>query len=703
MQSPLKPSSLTEEALQKYIDGILESDPALDRLKAGDISIAETDRIVELAPQDNASIVDVSSLLLIADPTRFVREAYLRILNRIPSDREVAERIRTMQVGLSTPYVVFSIVNSAEAGRRGVEFRGYWKPLTVPALTELRGTRLVRSAFRSILWRDPTFEELRRYFDFLSQSGRPAQLIYELSQMPEAALYPPLEGLDELRPRELSDLLSIKEDAAFLREAYQLILGRPADPGGLRTHLSQLKADSRPRVLFEIALSQEAQRLPRQFLFNGRLITENFEVLKRRRGFREVAAGMMARFGSVLLSGTQARLTSIENQITRQMEAIEETSEISVPELLGPIKSEQVAIRGELAVLGRLSSELDQHRSRLDTLARKFEAIEPLQADLRRLTASQERVASTLNYNRAEAWAAFGRFGQKIESMESHQTSVNEHLQRLDSRFDQLGEQINAIPTLKPVFPVGDRLLATVINGFTMLLPADDVQLSVCMLIYGAVDIGMTRFLSRILQPGMTFVDVGANIGTHTLTAASRVQDSGHVYSFEPTPRTCGILSTNVTINGFTGRVVIQELAVSDKRGSAKLWTGDVCGHNTLFGNEQDPRPAITVSTISLDEALAAVPVIDFVKIDAEGAEPFILRGMREILSRRPKLQLALEFAPVWLEAAGFRPADFLDEMLGLGFIIEQIDDVTGETVIINREKILHAESVNLYLHSNAT
>src|SRR6185437_1442837 len=701
MQSRLKPSSLTEEALQKYIDGILESDPALDRLKAGDISIAETDRIVEPAPQDNASIVDVSSLLLIADPTRFVREAYLRILNRIPSDREVAERIRTMQVGLSTPYVVFSIVNSDEAGRRGVEFQGYWKPLTVPALTELRGTRLVRSAFRRILWRDPTFEELRRYFDFLSQSGRPAQLIYELSQMPEAALYPPLEGLDELRPRELADLLSIEEDAAFLREAYQLILRRPADLGGLQTHLSQLKADSRPGVLFEIALSQEAQRLPRQFLFNGRLVTETSGVLKRRRGFREVVAGIMARFGSVLLPGTQARLTSIENQITRQIAAIEETSGISVPELLEPLKSEQVAIREELATLGRLSSEMDQPRTRLDTLARKFEAIESLQADLRRLIASQERVASELNYNRAEAWAAFGRFGQKIESMESHQTSVDERLQRLDSRFDQLGEQINT--NLKPVFPVGDRLLATVINGFLMLLPADDVRLAAYMAICGNLDPGMIRFLSRILQPGMTFVDVGANIGTHTLTAASRVQDSGRVYSFEPTPRTCGILRTNVTINGFTGRVVIQELAVSDKRGSAKLWTGDVCGHNTLFGNEQDPRPAITVSTISLDEALAAVPVIDFVKIDAEGAEPFILRGMRQILSRRPKLQLALEFAPVWLEAAGFRPADFLDEMLGLGFIIEQIDDVTGETVIINREKILHAESVNLYLHSNAT
>ncbi|MGH9611841.1 MAG: FkbM family methyltransferase, partial [Bryobacteraceae bacterium] len=535
-------------------------------------------------------------------------------------------------------------------------------------------------------------EELRRYSSFLSQSVRPAQLIYELSRMPEASLYPPLEGLDELRPQELSDLLSIEENTAFLIEAYQLIFGRPADPDGLQTHLSQLKTDSRPGVLFSIVLSREAQRLPRQFLFNGRLVTENSEAPKRH-GFREVVAGIMARLGNALLPGTQTRLAAIENQMTLQAAAIDEVSGIFVPELLEPIKSWPVAIReglvDVLVKVDKLSSAFDQHRTHFDARARKLEVME---SDLRALKASQERAASTLDYYRVEEWAASGRFTQRIEAMESQQAAANEHLR-------QLSEQISL---QKPVFPVGDRLLATVINGFLMLLPADDVRLSTYMAIRGYIDLGMVRFLSRILQSGMTFVDIGANIGTHTLTAASRVQDSGHVYSFEPTPSTCGILRTNATINGFIGRVVIQELAVSDKRGTAKLWTGDVCGHNTLFGSEADPRPAITVSTISLDEALAGVPIIDFIKIDAEGAEPFILRGMREILSRNPKLELALEFAPVWLAAAGLQPSDFLDEMLEYGFIIEQIDDLTGETVAINREKILHAESINLYLRRNA-
>ncbi len=201
----------------------------------------------------------------------------------------------------------------------------------------------------------------------------------------------------------------------------------------------------------------------------------------------------------------------------------------------------------------------------------------------------------------------------------------------------------------------------------------------------------------------MTFVDVGANIGIHTLLAASRVQESGLVHSFEPTPRTCEILRTNVVVNGYSGRVRIHELALTDKRGAAKLWIGDVCGHNTLFGKERDPRRSIEVETLSLDEVLAGVPSIDFVKVDAEGAEPFILRGMRQILSRCPRLQLAVEFAPVWLEAAGLHPSDFLDEIHGMGFSIERIDDITGETAPVSLDTMLHTESMNLHLRPMAT
>ena len=416
-------------------------------------------------------------------------------------------------------------------------------------------------------------------------------------------------------------------------------------------------------------MSPEAQSLPQQFLLHGELIAEGSSVIRKRRGFRAAAAAIVARFGNLLLAGLQTRFASLEAQ--------------------QDVLFETLAAEGQAG---------------FDSLA----------ANLRSLQAAQQRVASSLDRHRVEELAASGRLIQKIDALESGQSEFDDRLQRsaaaqgqylaqIQAELPKLAGQIVSIPPPKPVFPVGDRLLATEINGFPMLLPAEDVRLSTYLAIRGNLDPGMVQFFSRVIQPGMTFVDVGANIGIHTLVAASRVRESGMVHSFEPTPRTCEILRTNVLINGYSGRVKIHELALTDKRGGARLWTGDVCGHNTLFGSEQDSRPSIEVETLSLDEALAAVPSIDFVKIDAEGAEPFILRGMRQILSKFPRLQLAIEFAPVWLEAAGLHPCDFIDEILGMGFNIDQIDDITGETAPVSRESMLRSESMNLHLRPITT
>ncbi len=272
-------------------------------------------------------MVDVSDLLHIADPTRFVREAYLRILNRWPRDPEVRELVRTIEAGISKAYVIFCLVNSAEAIRRGVEFRGYWKPLTAPVLARLRGAHLVRAAFRSILWREPNSEELYSYLKSLSRSGRPEQAVLELSRAPEASRYPPLTGLDELRPRELSDLLPIAGDDAFLNEAYQSIFNRPADPDGLRTHLSALRRASRAQVLRAIVMSPEAQALPRQFVLNGELIAGASSGIEEPRGFRAAVAAVVARCGNLLLAGLQPRFAAIESRqevLLETLAAVEE-------------------------------------------------------------------------------------------------------------------------------------------------------------------------------------------------------------------------------------------------------------------------------------------------------------------------------------------------------------------------------------------
>ena len=103
------------------------------------------------------------------------------------------------------------------------------------------------------------------------------------------------------------------------------------------------------------------------------------------------------------------------------------------------------------------------------------------------------------------------------------------------------------------------------------------------------------------------------------------------------------------------------------------------------------------VEAVRLDDALASVNRIDVVKIDAEGAEPFILRSLKRILRDNPQLVILLEFAPSHLRRAGVAPADFMLRLTRL-FDIHRIDDFSGELLPFDASAILSGFSSNLML-----
>jgi FkbM family methyltransferase len=206
------------------------------------------------------------------------------------------------------------------------------------------------------------------------------------------------------------------------------------------------------------------------------------------------------------------------------------------------------------------------------------------------------------------------------------------------------------------------------------------------------------------VRPGMVVVDVGANVGLYTLHAARLVGSGGKVHSFEPTPETFQVLKDNVQVNGFLegGTVALHQAAVTDRTGAAELRIfRDNCGQNTLFFEPQGAE-RVEVSTVSLDEALAAEPRVDVIKIDAEGAEPLVLRGMRGILHKNAGIRILIEFAPVHLRRAGVAPRDFLDEIEALGLDVRRIEDETGELLEVSAGKLADAFSVNLELSLRA-
>jgi FkbM family methyltransferase len=153
---------------------------------------------------------------------------------------------------------------------------------------------------------------------------------------------------------------------------------------------------------------------------------------------------------------------------------------------------------------------------------------------------------------------------------------------------------------------------------------------------YGYCEANLTNFLLRYARAGMTFVDVGAHIGFYTSLFAELGGTDGRVHSFEPTPWTYRLLSSNII--GLTN-VTLNNKAVSDK--AETLSFADYGAGYGAFNSahpdgapEMSRKPSMTsVQSITLDEYCAeksARP--DIVKIDAEGFEASVLRGMKGIL-----------------------------------------------------------------------
>lgn len=189
------------------------------------------------------------------------------------------------------------------------------------------------------------------------------------------------------------------------------------------------------------------------------------------------------------------------------------------------------------------------------------------------------------------------------------------------------------------------------------------------------------------LQPGMTFVDVGAHVGLYTLQAARKVGPTGRVFAFEPDPGNFAYLKKNVEENGYKNVTLVNK-AVTDATGILKLYqssfnTGD---HRTYVVSKT--RKSIDIETVSLDDFFRDLPgKVDVVKMDIEGAEEKALQGMQHIL-QTPALRLFIECCPDFLRQAGTDPLALLQN-LEKGFRLHIIDDTAGTDAPSDAQSIL--------------
>jgi len=148
-----------------------------------------------------------------------------------------------------------------------------------------------------------------------------------------------------------------------------------------------------------------------------------------------------------------------------------------------------------------------------------------------------------------------------------------------------------------------------------------------------------TGFLRRFLSSGMRVLDVGANFGVYTVIAARCVGENGRVFSVEPSSTTARWLRANVALNEVSG-VEILQLALSDRGGEVKLSVQSGAECNRLVSDAAQFERTELVKVLRLDDCARqhGMASLDFMKLDAEGAEKQIMDGGRRFLAEESPL-----------------------------------------------------------------
>jgi FkbM family methyltransferase len=271
-------------------------------------------------------------------------------------------------------------------------------------------------------------------------------------------------------------------------------------------------------------------------------------------------------------------------------------------------------------------------------------------------------------------------------------------LRALNSRVAAEG-MMRARCMVVPVDPV--TALCRVLGRHKMYVDLRDTGFAPHLMFEGYWEYWITDFMWRHVRPGQVALDVGANHGYYTLLLSDLVGPHGKVHAFEPNPRLAELLDRNIAVNGFWHVAEAHAAAVGDR--------DDATAH--LMVPVQDPKnahlmaPELGVPT-ELDAtryAVHEVPVAtldeavpgraDFVKIDVEGAEEAVWRGMQQLIARSPGIAVLMEFNALRCRD----PRGVLAEMAAR-FPLREITFAGAAVPCAAEEVLARSEDTTLYL-----
>jgi FkbM family methyltransferase len=220
---------------------------------------------------------------------------------------------------------------------------------------------------------------------------------------------------------------------------------------------------------------------------------------------------------------------------------------------------------------------------------------------------------------------------------------------------------------------VGDQVvLCRILSGFMLYGDARDAQILPHFCLNGFWEPSLTLLMLRTVQPGWYCLDIGANQGYHTVVMASAVGSSGRVVAVEPNPRLTALMQKTLLANGFSAWTSVVPKAISDRVGEIVQLSvvADCPGGASIVRNLSPVAEAIATETTTIDQLTADWPRVDFIKIDVEGAEEHVWRGMQQTILRHPQLAIVMEFSAERYT----NPKRFLENVQAAGFQLMSVE-----------------------------
>jgi FkbM family methyltransferase len=178
-------------------------------------------------------------------------------------------------------------------------------------------------------------------------------------------------------------------------------------------------------------------------------------------------------------------------------------------------------------------------------------------------------------------------------------------------------------------------------------------------------------FIRKTVKPGMTVLDIGANIGFYTLLFSRLVGKEGRVIAFEPDALNFSHLMANTKD---LANVTACHMACAEKSQTLKLYLSDTFNVDHQTFDSGEGRAYVETESVSIDDYLRNNDrhnrKIDFIKVDVQGYDFYAIKGAVETIRNASSLVILGEMWPYALHKAGVRPDEYLELLGSLGFSV---------------------------------